>query len=104
MINNPPSMWTTWVQSLGLEEGMAYHSSILAWRIPPDRRAWRATVHGVAESRTRLRAEAQQFCFLGCFPNFIFLPLTEFVCLVKYSLIWLLQALAAARDMRGLVP
>ena len=25
---------------------MATHSSILAWRIPMDRRAWRATVHG----------------------------------------------------------
>ena len=29
-----------------LEEGMASHSSILAWRIPLDRGAWRATVHG----------------------------------------------------------
>ena len=49
----------TWVRSLDqeepLEEGMATHSSILAWRIPMDRGAWRATVHGVAESRTRLR-------------------------------------------------
>ena len=35
---NPHAMWETWVQSLGwedpLEEGMATHSSILAWRIP----------------------------------------------------------------------
>ena len=30
-----------------LEEGMATHSSILAWRITMDRGAWRATVHGV---------------------------------------------------------
>ena len=34
---NPPAMWETWVLSLGwedpLEEGMATHSSILAWRI-----------------------------------------------------------------------
>ena len=34
----------TWVQSLGwddpLEEGMATHSSILAWKIPMDRGAW----------------------------------------------------------------
>ena len=33
-----PAMWETWVQSLGwedsLEEEMATHSSILAWRIP----------------------------------------------------------------------
>ena len=37
-LKNPPAMWETWVQSLGwealLEEGMANHSSILAWRIP----------------------------------------------------------------------
>ena len=33
---------------------MATHSSILAWRIPMGRGAWRATVHGVAKSQTRL--------------------------------------------------
>ena len=48
-----------WVRSLGwedpLEEGMATHSSILAWRIPMDRRAWQATVHGVAQNQTRLK-------------------------------------------------
>ena len=37
-----------------LEEGMATHSSILAWRIPMDRGAWWATVHGVAKSWTQL--------------------------------------------------
>ena len=35
-----------------LEEGMATHSSILAWRIPMDRGAWWATVFGVAESHS----------------------------------------------------
>ena len=48
-----------WVQSLGeedsLEEGMAMHSSILAWRITMDRGAWQAAVHGFAQSRTRLQ-------------------------------------------------
>ena len=34
-----------------LQEGMATHSSILAWRIPVDRGAWQATVHGVARVR-----------------------------------------------------
>ena len=37
-VKNPPTMQDTWVQSLGqedpLEEGIATHSSILAWRIP----------------------------------------------------------------------
>ena len=44
-----------WVPSLGredpLEEGMATHSSILAW-FSMDRGAWQATVHGVAQSWT----------------------------------------------------
>jgi len=44
------------IQSLGwedpLEEGMATYSSILAWRIPMDRGAWWATVHGVTKSWT----------------------------------------------------
>ena len=53
------AMQETWVQSLGwedpLEKGTAIHSSILAWRIPSVHRgAWRATVHGVAKSLTRL--------------------------------------------------
>ena len=38
IVKNPPAMWETWVRSLGhedpLEEGVATHSSILAWRIP----------------------------------------------------------------------
>ena len=34
---------------------MAPHSSILVWRIPMDRGAWWATVHGVTKSRTRLK-------------------------------------------------
>ena len=37
-----------------LEEAMATHSSILAWRIPMDIRAWWATVQGVTQSWTRL--------------------------------------------------
>ena len=38
---------------------MATHSSIPAWRIPMDRGAWEATVHGVAKSQTGLSKEAQ---------------------------------------------
>ena len=54
MVKNPPAVRETWVRSLGwedpLEEGMATHSIILAWRIPMGREAWQATVHGVTES------------------------------------------------------
>ena len=43
-VKNLPAMRETWVKSLGwedpLEEDMATHSSILAWRIPMDSRAW----------------------------------------------------------------
>ena len=58
LVKNLPAMQETWVQSLGwedpLEEGMATHSSVFAWRIPIDRRAWRATVPGVTKSWTQL--------------------------------------------------
>ena len=58
MGKNLPAMRETWVQSLGwedpLEEGMAIHLSTLAWRIPMDRGAWQATVHGVTNSQTQL--------------------------------------------------
>ena len=56
MVKNLPVMQEAWVQSLGwedsLEEIMAIHSSIIAWKIPMDRGVWRATVHRVAKSQT----------------------------------------------------
>ena len=56
MVKNLPAMWETWVGSLGwedpLEEGMAAHSNILAWRIPMDRGDWWATVNEVTKSWT----------------------------------------------------
>ena len=56
---NLPSMKEMQVGSLGwedaLEKGMATHSNILAWRIPMDRGAWRATVYRVAKSWTLLK-------------------------------------------------
>jgi len=57
-VKNLPAMWEASVQSLGwedpLEKGMVTYSSILAWRIPMERGAWRATVHGVTKSQIRL--------------------------------------------------
>ena len=56
MVKTLPPMWETQVRSLGwedpLEKRMATHSNILAWRIPMNREAWRATVHGVTELAT----------------------------------------------------
>ena len=60
-MKNPPAMLETqetWVQSLGqedpLEEGMATHSSILAWKIP-----WTEEPGGLqpmdSQSQTRLK-------------------------------------------------
>ena len=50
-------MQETWVRPLvwdnPLEEGLATHSSTLAWRIPVEG-AWWAIVHGAIKSRTRL--------------------------------------------------
>ena len=63
MVKNLPAMHETWVRFLGwedpLEEYMATHCSIFAWRIPMDRGAWRSTVHGVSKSRMRLSDKAQ---------------------------------------------
>ena len=45
-----------WIRSLGWEdppeEGMTTHPSILAWRNPMDKGAWRARVERVAKSQT----------------------------------------------------
>ena len=58
-----PGMQETWVQSLGwedpLEEGMATHSNILAWKFPMDRGTWQARVYGVTKRWTQLSDEAQ---------------------------------------------
>ena len=58
MVKNLPAIEETEVLSQGwedpLEEGIATHFSILAWRISVDRGAWWATVQGVEKSRTQL--------------------------------------------------
>ena len=57
-LDSKASKLETWVPSLGwedpLEEGVATHSTILAWRINMDRGSWGATVHRVAKSQTSL--------------------------------------------------
>ena len=66
MVKNPhlpvQEMQETWVRSLGqedpLEEGLAIHSSILAWRIP-----WTEDPCGL-QSRATESDSAQQACIL----------------------------------------
>ena len=56
MVKNLPVMQEAWVQSLGwedsLEEIMAIHSSIIAWKIPMDRGAWGLQSMGLKQSVT----------------------------------------------------
>ena len=57
LVKNPPAALETWVQCLGpedpLEEGKATHFRVLAWRIPGTEEL-AGSIHGVAESQTRL--------------------------------------------------
>ena len=57
VVKNLPANAGVW--SLGwedpLEVGTATHSSILAWKIPMDRGAWRVIIHRVANSWTWLK-------------------------------------------------
>ena len=59
MVKNLPVMWETGVRSLGQEDPSGEgHGNPLQYSClenPMDRGAWRATIHGAAKSRTRLR-------------------------------------------------
>ena len=83
LVKNLPAMWEICVWSVGwedpLEEGLATHSSILAWRIPTDRGAWRAIIHGVTKSRIQLSDWAHGSIQTILFENKLFL-------LERYSL------------------
>ena len=73
MVKDPPAMQDTWVQSLGgedpLEEGMATHSSILAWRIPMDRIAWWATGSSSWDFPGKNTGLGCHFLLQGIFPT-----------------------------------
>ena len=75
-VKNLPEIWETWVLSLdwedSLDEGMATHSSVPAWRIPMDRETWQSAVHGVSKSLRQLsgkhnRAQLKHQYVLGFF-------------------------------------
>ena len=67
MVKNPSAFRETWVRALSwedpLEEDMATHSSVLSWRIPRDRGAWRAPVRGIAELDTNEQLSTAQCPF-----------------------------------------
>ena len=96
MVKNPPAMSKTWVRSLGwedpLEEGMATHSSILAWSVSMDRGAWWATLHGSQRDTTERLSTPQVssyilplFIFPTFWPVILALPLGSWV--YTYSLL-----------------
>ena len=55
-----------------LKESMATLSGILTWRIPMDRGAWRAMVHGVTKSPTQLKRFSMHAPPIS---NFLLVPL-----------------------------
>ena len=87
-VKNLPAMWETCFQSLGwedpLEEGMTTHSSILACRIPVNKGTWRATVHGVTKSRTRLSDWAQYSTMIHDVERFC----VHFCVHIEYVYVW----------------
>ena len=96
MIKNPLAMWNTWVQSLGwedpLEEGMATHSDILAWRIPWTQEPGGYSPWGHEESDTTEWLSAVQHIYVSgqwVFGNSLYLPL-NFTVNLKYLWIYCL--------------
>ena len=59
-------LFLIWLWEDPLEEGMAIHSSILAWRIPMDRGAWQAAVHSVPKRWTKLKQLSTHVPGLSC--------------------------------------
>ena len=91
MVKNLPAKWETWIQFLGwenpLQEGMVTHFSLLAWRIPMDRGAWQATIHGLSKSETRLSDQAQHIQTDTCLHlmTALFLEQTKHLARNKYA-------------------
>ena len=85
MVKNLPA--NAGIQSLGwedpLEEGMATHSSILAWKIPMDRGAWCATVHGFEKLDTTEQLSTQHSMVSFCWTSRL---LPDFVSLIAKNI------------------
>ena len=82
MVKRLPTMWETWVQSLGredlLEKEMATHSSILAWRIP-----WRQEPGRLQSTGSQSRTRLNDFTFT----SFIYLELYSYIQIFNINVI-----------------
>ena len=87
-----------------LEEGVATHSSILAWRIPWTEQP-EGPVHGVIKSRTRLKQqhnwELTAQCLVSAIPAPLGVPLTSFIVPL---LLWEARLLSRAGPWPGECP
>ena len=82
------------------QEGMATHSSILAWRILMDRGAWRTAVSGVTKSQTRLNTHAHTH-------TYIYMYIYTHICIWASQVALVVKNLSSnAGDVRdsGLIP
>ena len=68
MVKNLPAMRETWFRSLGwegpLEEGIATHSSILAWEMPWTEEPGRLQSMGSQSDKTELLTTYRFFLFI----------------------------------------
>ena len=80
------AMQETGVRSLGwedpLEEGMATHSSLLAWRIPWTEEPGGLQSMGVTKSQTLLSAHAHTHAHFNVYTPFL---LAQIPCSIKYG-------------------
>ena len=100
-----------WVPSLGwedpLEEGMATHSSILAWRIPWTREALRGTVHEVTKSQTWLEQLSMHAYIYICVYTYTHTHTYVYVCLLlcmKVKVLVTQSCLTLCDPMNGRLP
>ena len=110
MVKNPPAMQETWVWSLGwedpLKEGMATHSSIPAWRIPMDSRAWGAIVHGVKGSYTTEQLSTEQhstrkLSMIGCHPGLELMKGRLCPWVIKLTCVWTSPSLSIRNNRQA---
>ena len=95
------------VRSLGwedpLQKGMAAHTSMLAWRIPMDRGAWWATVHGVTKSGTWLIDKTQHIrndCSCLCYTvGSYWLSTSASLTMLKLLTVWITTNWTILKEM-----